>query len=162
MEQSEVKKWLKKDHKTEIAGAAERLSGVIKPTPLIKSDHYSADYGCDIWLKPENLQVTGSFKIRGAYNKIASLEKSELKRGIISASAGNHAQGVAFSAERRGIIATIVMPGITPLLKVEATRAYGAEVILYGDAYDESFERAKEISVQKNKTFILFLTKSTR
>ena len=154
MEQGEVRKWLKLDHRAEIERAAERLEGVVKRTPLIKSDYYSGDYGCEVWLKPENLQVTGSFKIRGAYNKIASLAKDEVKRGIISASAGNHAQGVAFSAERRSTKATIVMPSITPLLKVEATKAYGAEVLLYGDAYDESFEKAMELAAQKNKTFI--------
>jgi len=154
MEQSEVRQWLKQDHKAEIEKAANRLDGVIKETPLIKSDYYSGEYGCEVWLKPENLQATGSFKIRGAYNKIASLEKGELKRGIVSASAGNHAQGVAFSAEKRGIKATIVMPGITPLLKIEATKAYGAEVVLYGDVYDESFEKAVELAGQKNKAFI--------
>ncbi|MCL1895190.1 MAG: threonine ammonia-lyase [Clostridiales bacterium] len=154
MEQSEVRKWLKQDHRAGIEQAALRLSGVIKDTPLIKSDYYSGDYGCEVWFKPENLQVTGSFKIRGAYNKIASLERDELKRGIVSASAGNHAQGVAFSAERRGTKATIVMPGITPLLKVEATKAYGAEVVLYGDAYDESFEKAMELAEQKGRAFI--------
>ena len=154
MEQRDVRKWLKMDHQAGIDLATERLAGIIKPTRLIHSDYYSGDYGCDVWLKPENLQVTGSFKIRGAYNKIASLEKSELKQGIVSASAGNHAQGVAFSAERRGTKATIVMPGITPLLKVEATKAYGAEVVLYGDAYDESFEKATELALQKGKSFI--------
>jgi len=154
MEQSEVRKWLKHDHKEEIDLAAKRLDGVIKPTPLIKSDYYSGEYGCGIWLKPENLQVTGSFKIRGAYNKIASLEKEELKRGIVSASAGNHAQGVAFSAEKTGTKATIVMPNVTPLLKVEATKAYGAEVVLCGDVYDESFDKAVEIASQKGRAFI--------
>ena len=154
MEQSEVRKWLKQDHKAEIEKAAAGLDGVIKATPLIKSDYYSAEYGCDIRLKPENLQVTGSFKIRGAYNKIASLEKEELKRGIVSASAGNHAQGVAFSAERRGVKATIVMPDVTPLLKIEATKAYGAEVVLHGDVYDDSFKKAMELAGQKGKAFI--------
>ena len=154
MDQKEVKKWLKLNHKTEIDHAAERLKAVINPTPLIKSDFYSGDYGCEIWLKPENMQVTGSFKIRGAYNKIASLEKDDLKRGIISASAGNHAQGVAFSAERKGTKATIVMPKTTPLLKVEATKAYGAEVMQFGDVYDESFEKALELAGQKKKIFI--------
>jgi threonine dehydratase len=154
VEQGEVKKYLKQDHKAEIDAAAERLAGVIKPTPLIKSDYYSTDYGCDIYLKPENLQVTGSFKLRGAYNKIATLAKEELRRGVVSASAGNHAQGVALSAELWGTKATIVMPGITPLLKVEATKAYGAEVVLYGDVYDESFEKALELAKQKGKTFI--------
>jgi len=154
MDQKEVKSYLKMDHLAEIDRAAKRLSGVIKPTHLIKSDYYSNEYGCEIWMKPENLQVTGSFKIRGAYNKIASLDKDKLKRGIVSASAGNHAQGVAFSAERRGTKATIVMPNITPLLKVQATKAYGAEVMLFGDAYDESFEKAMEIASQKGKAFI--------
>jgi len=154
MQQSEIKKWLKLDHVAEIERAAERLDGVIKATPLVKSDHYSGEYGCDIWLKPENLQVTGSFKIRGAYNKIASLEKSDLKKGIVSASAGNHAQGVAFSAEKKGTKATIVMPSVTPLLKVEATKSYGAEVLLFGDVYDESFEKAVELAGQKGKPFI--------
>ena len=154
MEQSEVRKRLKEDHVLMIEQAAERLVGVIKPTPLIKSDYYSGDLGCEVWLKPENLQVTGSFKIRGAYNKIASLEKDGLRRGIVSASAGNHAQGVAFSAERRGTKATIVMPTITPLLKAEATKAYGAEVVLSGDAYDESFQKATELAKEKDKVFI--------
>ena len=154
MEQGEVKKWLKQDHKEEIDRAAIGLDGIIKATPLVKSDYYSSEYGCEIWLKPENMQVTGSFKIRGAYNKIASLEKDKLKRGIVSASAGNHAQGVAFSAERRGTKATIVMPGVTPLLKVEATKAYGADVVLYGDVYDESFEKAIELSGQGGKAFV--------
>jgi len=154
MDQSEVKKWLKQDHTAEIDRAAERLSGVIKNTPLIKSDYYSAEYGTDIWLKPENLQVTGSFKIRGAYNKIASLDRAELKRGIVSASAGNHAQGVAFSAEKKGTKATIVMPSVTPLLKVEATKAYGADVVLSGDVFDESFEKAVELAKEKGKVFI--------
>jgi len=154
MRQSEIKKWMKQDHVAEIDRAAERLGGVIKATPLVKSDYYSGEYGCEVWLKPENLQVTGSFKIRGAYNKIASLDKSELKKGIVSASAGNHAQGVAFSAEKKGTKATIVMPSVTPLLKVEATKAYGAEVVLYGDVYDESFEKAVELAGQKGKPFI--------
>lgn len=154
MERKEVNRWMKQDHKSEIELAAERLKDVIKQTHLSKSDYYSNDYGCEVWLKPENMQVTGSFKIRGAYNKIASLDKSELRKGIVSASAGNHAQGVAFSAEKKGTKATIVMPGVTPLLKVEATKAYGADVLLYGDVYDESFEKAMELARQKNKTFV--------
>ena len=154
MEQKEIKKYLEQDHIKEISIAAERLKGVIKSTPLIKSEYYSSDYGCEIWMKPENMQLTGSFKIRGAYNKIASLEKDKLKKGIVSASAGNHAQGVAFSAERKGTKATIVMPRTTPLLKVLATKAYGAEVELHGDSYDESFDKAMEIVSKKGKTFI--------
>ena len=154
MELGEVRRYMKRDHIAEIEAAAGRLEGVVCPTQLIKSDYYSGDFGCEVLLKPENLQVTGSFKIRGAYNKIASLQKDEFKRGIISASAGNHAQGVAFSAERRGAKATIVMPATTPLLKIEATKAYGAEVVLSGDSYDESFEKAAELAVEKGKTFI--------
>ena len=154
MNANDVKKNLKLDHKVSIEAATERLTDIIKPTPLIQSGFYSNEYGCEIWLKPENLQTTGSFKIRGAYNKIASLSDKELKKGIVSASAGNHAQGVAFSAARRKAPATIVMPQITPLLKVEATKAYGAKVLLHGDAYDESFAKAIELADKKGLSFI--------
>jgi threonine dehydratase len=154
MDSHEANDYLKQDHRAEIEAAAGRLRDVIRPTPLIRSDFYSAEYGTEVWLKPENLQVTGSFKIRGAYNKIASLDAKELANGIVSASAGNHAQGVAFSARARKTRATIVMPNITPLLKVDATRAYGAEVLLHGDVYDESFEKAVELAEQTGMTFI--------
>ncbi|MDR1797011.1 MAG: threonine ammonia-lyase [Clostridiales Family XIII bacterium] len=154
MDSKDVKKYMAQDHRARIEEAAGRLAPVLKETPLIKSDFYSAEAGCDVYLKPENLQTTGSFKIRGAYNKIASLDKAEIRKGVISASAGNHAQGVAFSAQKRGVKATIVMPNITPLLKVDATEAYGADVVLAGDVYDESFEAATRIAAQKKLTFV--------
>ncbi|MCL2492925.1 MAG: threonine ammonia-lyase [Clostridiales bacterium] len=154
MEKQELQKKLNENHEKNIEAAAQRLSGVLRPTPLIHSDFYSDEYGCDVWLKPENLQLTGSFKIRGAYNKIATLPDEELARGVISASAGNHAQGVAFSAQHRGVKATIVMPDVTPLLKVDATKSYGADVILHGEFYDESFEKALELARTEGMTFI--------
>ncbi|MDR0852876.1 MAG: threonine ammonia-lyase [Clostridiales Family XIII bacterium] len=154
MDKNQVEYYLKKDHKKELELARERVSEVTKPTPLIYSDFYSGEHDCEVYIKPENLQTTGSFKIRGAYNKIAALGKDEIAKGIISASAGNHAQGVAFSAEKRGVPATIVMPNITPLLKVDATKAYGANVLLYGDVYDESYNKAIEVSEQNDMTFI--------
>ena len=154
MEKQEIQKLLKENHEEAIEAAAQRLAGVTRPTPLIHSDFYTEEYGCDVWLKPENLQATGSFKIRGAYNKIASLSDEALKRGVVSASAGNHAQGVAFSAQRRGVKATIVMPDVTPLLKVDATKSYGADVILHGEIYDESYEKAMELARAKGMAFI--------
>ncbi|MDR1292962.1 MAG: threonine ammonia-lyase, partial [Clostridiales Family XIII bacterium] len=115
---------------------------------------YSEEYGCEVYIKPEQLQVTGSFKIRGAYNKIASLEANELAKGVIASSAGNHAQGVAMSARMVKSPATIVMPSVTPLLKVNATKSYGADVILYGDVYDESYNKAIELAERNDFTFI--------
>ena len=105
-------------------------------------------------MKPENLQRTGSFKIRGAYNKISSLTAEEKKHGVISSSAGNHAQGVAYSAREKGIRSTIVMPNVTPLLKVDATKAYGSKVILHGDVYDEAYRYAMELSERDGYTFV--------
>ncbi|MDR2162325.1 MAG: pyridoxal-phosphate dependent enzyme, partial [Clostridiales Family XIII bacterium] len=145
---------MKKSHLDEIRRAAETIGAVIRPTPLVFSDYYSGEHGCEVYIKPEHLQVTGSFKIRGAYNKIANLDEKELQRGVIASSAGNHAQGVAMSACMMNIPATIVMPGITPLLKVNATKAYGAEVILHGDVYDESFNKAVELAERNDFTFI--------
>ena len=134
--------------------ALDNLNGVIKQTSLIRSDFYSTEYGCDIYIKPENLQVTGSFKIRGAYNKIFNLSDEEAAKGVICSSAGNHAQGVAFSAQRRGIKATIVMPNVTPLLKVNATKAYGADVVIHGDVYDDAYSKAQELAAENNYTFV--------
>ncbi|WP_162177544.1 threonine ammonia-lyase [Bifidobacterium tsurumiense] len=122
MEQQEVLRALQRDHSAELKLAAERLSGTARHTNIIRSDTLSAMTGYEVLLKPENLQVTGSFKIRGAYNKIASLSEDELSRGIVTASAGNHAQGVAYAARERGAQATIVMPQSTPPLKVDATK----------------------------------------
>ena len=120
--------------------ARERLGTVIEKTKLIHSNIFSDESGNDVYIKPENLQRTGAFKIRGAYNKIAKLTEEEKKRGVIAASAGNHAQGVALAAQKLGIKAVIVMPKHTPLIKVEATRRYGAEVILTGEVYDEAYD----------------------
>lgn len=138
----------------EFKKASERLNGVIKRTTLIHSNTFSGESGNEIYIKPENLQNTGSFKIRGAYNKISKLSAEEKSRGLIASSAGNHAQGVAFAANKLGVQATIVMPKTTPLIKVDATRKYGAEVVLHGNVYDEAFKHAKELEKEKGYTFI--------
>ena len=134
--------------------ARERLGTIIEKTKLIHSTVFSEESGNDIYIKPENLQKTGSFKIRGAYNRIAKLTEEEKSRGVIAASAGNHAQGVAFGAQKLGIKATIVMPKHTPLIKVEATKKYGAEVILHGDVYDDAYNKAKELQAEHGYTFV--------
>ncbi|PKM94271.1 MAG: threonine ammonia-lyase [Firmicutes bacterium HGW-Firmicutes-1] len=130
------------------------LKGIIKETKLIHSKVFSKESGNEIYIKPENLQITGSFKIRGAYNMIHNLSDESKKKGLVAASAGNHAQGVAFSARELNVPACIVMPKTTPLIKVEATRAYGAEVILYGDCYDEAHHRAMALQDEKGYTFV--------
>ncbi len=134
--------------------AAEILKGVSKKTELMYSSIFSDESGNEIYLKPENLQVTGAFKIRGAYNKISKLSEEEKKRGVIASSAGNHAQGVAYAAQKLGIKATIVMPKTTPLIKVAATKSYGANVILHGDYYDEAYAKAKELQKENNYVFV--------
>ena len=138
----------------EFMEARERLGTVIEKTKLIHSTVFSEESGNDIYIKPENLQKTGSFKIRGAYNRIAKLTEEEKSRGVIAASAGNHAQGVAFGAQKLGIKSVIVMPKHTPLIKVEATRKYGAEVILFGDVYDDAYNKAKELQAEYGYTFV--------
>ena len=138
----------------EFMEARERLGTVIEKTKLIHSTVFSEESGNDIYIKPENLQKTGSFKIRGAYNRIAKLTEEEKSRGVIAASAGNHAQGVAFGAQKLGIKAVIVMPKHTPLIKVEATKKYGAEVILFGDVYDDAYNKAKELQAEYGYTFV--------
>ena len=134
--------------------ARERLNTVITKTKLIHSSIFSNETGNEVYIKPENLQRTGAFKIRGAYNKIARLTEEEKKRGVIAASAGNHAQGVALAAQKLGIKAVIVMPKHTPLIKVEATKRYGAEVILTGEVYDEAYEYAKKLQEKEGYTFV--------
>lgn len=134
--------------------ARENVKKVIKQTPLIKSSVFSDECGNDVYIKPENLQVTGAFKIRGAYNKMSHLTDEERQRGVVAASAGNHAQGVAFAAKELGIATTIVMPEQTPLIKVEATRSYGVEVVLHGDCYDDAFAKALEISESEDKVLV--------
>ena len=132
--------------------AAKQLDGVAAKTHLIESPYFSDLCGNNVYLKPENLQNTGSFKLRGAYNKISQLNEDERKRGVITASAGNHAQGVAFAARALNCKAVICMPATTPILKVEATRAYGAEVVLYGDSFDDAY--AKSLELQKKKGYV--------
>lgn len=154
MNTDQVNHYLGLDHGENIKKAQENLKGVIKETPLIYSDFFSEENKCKIYLKPENFQTTGSFKIRGAYNKIANLTDEECRNGIICSSAGNHAQGVAFSAQRRGIKSTIVMPNVTPLLKIDATKEYGSEVVIHGDVYDEAYSKAMELSNEKGLTFV--------
>ena len=134
--------------------AYNTVQKVVNPTNLIYSDFFSEISDNKIYFKPENLQVTGAYKIRGAYYKISTLSDEERNKGLITASAGNHAQGVAFAAKAYGVKATIVMPTTTPLIKVNRTKSYGAEVILYGDVYDESCQYALELAEDKGLTFI--------
>lgn len=134
--------------------AKEKLSKVLLKTNLIQSPIFSKEAGNEVYIKPENLQKTGSFKIRGAYNKITNLSDEEKKKGVIASSAGNHAQGVAYGAKESGIKAVIVMPKSTPLIKVESTKQYGAEVVLHGDVYDDAFKKAKELEEKEGYIFI--------
>ena len=125
--------------------AKKRVDEVILPTHLIHSDAFSEECGNDVYIKPENLQKTGAFKIRGAYNKIMKLDDEAKKKGLIASSAGNHAQGVAYAAKKLGVKATICMPAHTPLIKVDATKAHGADVVLYGEAYDAAYEELPDV-----------------
>lgn len=134
--------------------AYETVQQVILPTNLIKSDFFTDLTGNKVYFKPENLQLTGAYKIRGAYYKISTLTEEEKEKGLITASAGNHAQGVAYAAKEYGVPATIVMPTTTPLIKVNRTKAHGAEVILYGSVYDEACEKALELAEEKGYTFV--------
>ncbi len=134
--------------------AFQKVSEVVSPTPLVYSEFFSKMYGNRIYLKPENIQHTGAYKIRGAYYKISTLSDEERKKGLITASAGNHAQGVAFAAERFGAKATIVMPTTTPLMKVNRTKSYGAEVVLHGDVYDDACAQAYRLADEHGYTFI--------
>lgn len=137
-----------------IKQARQRISTVINKTPFTHAPHLSQISEIDIYLKKENLQVTGAFKIRGAYNKIATLSEKERQGGVVAASAGNHAQGVALSASRFNIRAVIIMPESTPLTKVNGVKEYGAEVILHGANYDEAYEYALEFGKKNSLTFI--------
>ncbi len=136
----------------DIFRAAKQLDGVAVKTKLVESPYFSSLSGGTVYLKPENLQNTGSFKLRGAYNKISQMSAAERQKGVITASAGNHAQGVAFSAQKLRVKAVICMPATTPILKVEATRAYGAEVVLHGDTFDDAY--AKSLELQREKGFV--------
>jgi len=137
-----------------IKKAQERIDGVVVKTPFSYAPYLSEESGIDIYLKKENLQITGAFKLRGAYNKIASLSQEERKKGVVAASAGNHAQGVALSASKFGISATIVMPESTPLTKINGVKHYGAEVILSGSNYDEAYQFAVEFAKENGFSFI--------
>ncbi len=123
-------------------------------TKLIYSDHLSQMTGARVYLKPENMQFTGAYKVRGAYYKMSTLSEEERAKGVITASAGNHAQGVAYAAKCYGVKATIVMPTGTPLIKVNRTKGYGAEVVLYGDVYDEACAKAYELAEEHGYTFV--------
>ena len=138
----------------DIQKARQVIKEVIRPTEIDKSHSASALMGTEVFLKFENTQFTGSFKLRGAYNKISSLTSEEKKRGVVASSAGNHAQGVAFSAAKAGVKATIVMPMAAPLIKVEATKSYGAEVISHGEIVDESTTRARELVTEQGFVFV--------
>jgi len=134
--------------------ARERIKDVVVDTPFSYAPHLSQISGCQAYLKKENLQVTGAFKIRGAYNKIATLSDAQRACGVVAASAGNHAQGVALSASKFGIKAVIVMPESTPLTKVNGVKNYGAEVILHGTNYDEAYAFAKSYGEKNSLTFV--------
>jgi len=137
-----------------IQQARETIKDIVKETPLLESVRMSDKTGANVFLKCENLQKTGSFKIRGACNKIANLTNEEKAKGVIASSAGNHAQGVALGAKMNGIKATIVMPSTAPLAKVTATKGYGAEVVLEGLVYDDAYAKAREIQKETGATFL--------
>jgi len=139
---------------SDIENARTLLADHIKKTPLLKSPDIAAHPGLDVYLKAENLQRAGSFKVRGALNKIYSLTEEERARGVIAASAGNHAQGVALAAGSLGIRAVICMPEGAPISKVEATQSYGAEVVLHGSTYDDAYEKARELQAAHGYTLI--------
>lgn len=134
--------------------ASEVVKKVTLETKLVYSDYFSEMTGAKVFLKPENMQFTGAYKVRGAYYKMSTLSEEERAKGVITASAGNHAQGVAYAAKCYGTKATIVMPTTTPLIKVNRTKGYGAEVVLYGDVYDEACARAYELAEEHGYTFV--------
>ena len=134
--------------------ARKVLQGVLRPTTLIYSPYLSKLCGNHVYLKPENMQVTGAYKIRGAYFKISTLSEEEKARGLVTASAGNHAQGVAYAAQAAGVSATIVMPTTTPLVKVNNTKDYGANVILHGEVFDDAAELAAKLAEEQGLTYV--------
>ncbi len=150
MIKGEVRMLKLEDFKT----AKKRVNEVIEETHLIHSDAFSSECGNDVYIKPENLQKTGAFKIRGAFNKIVKLDDTAKKKGLIASSAGNHAQGVAYAAKKLGVKATICMPAHTPLIKVDATKQHGADVVLYGEVYDEAYAKAVELQKSEGYTFV--------
>lgn len=134
--------------------ASEIVKQVTNPTKLVYSDYLSKQTGGKVYLKPENMQMTGAYKVRGAYYKMSTLTPEERAKGIITASAGNHAQGIALAAQKFGCKAIIVMPTVTPLIKVDRSKSYGAEVILHGDVYDDACKKAMEMAEEHGYTFI--------
>ena len=134
--------------------ASEIVNKVTLNTNLIYSDYFSEQTGNKVYIKPENMQFTGAYKVRGAYYKTSTLTPEERAKGLITASAGNHAQGVAYAAKLYGVKATIVMPTVTPLMKVNRTKSYGADVILYGNVYDDACKYALELAEKEGYTFI--------
>ena len=134
--------------------ASEIVKKVTLPTKLVYSEYLSKETGGKIYLKPENMQYTGAYKVRGSYYKISRMSEEERERGLITASAGNHAQGFAYAAQQFGCKATIVMPTVTPLIKVNRTKSYGAEVILHGDVYDDACAYALKLAEEKGYTFV--------
>jgi len=138
----------------DIEAARKRIAGSVFLSPCAYSEMLSRATDTKLWLKLENLQMTGSFKERGACNKLMTLSAEERARGVICASAGNHAQGVAYHAQRLGIDATIVMPEVTPLVKVQSTRSFGPRIVLHGANYDEAYEKAKEIEAAEKRVFV--------
>ena len=138
----------------DIRGAAQRIDGAVIRTPMLESRTLSEFVGARVWLKFENLQFTAAYKERGALNKLLQLSPEERSRGVIAASAGNHAQAVAYHAKRLGIPATIVMPESTPTVKVVQTEGHGASVVLYGDMFDDAYARARELALEKGYVFV--------
>src|SRR5215469_15705670 len=138
----------------EIERAGRRLAGIIKPTPLLRSDTFDRLVGSQIFLKPENRQKTGSFKIRGAFNRLASMSAEEARRGVIAASAGNHGQALSYAATRAGIRGTIVMPRSAAIAKIDATRGYGQNVVLEGNDYQEARMAALELQRRSGAVFV--------
>jgi threonine dehydratase len=135
-----------------VLAARQRLAGVVLQTPMLNDEALGRDLAAETWFKAENLQRAGSFKLRGAYNKIAQLSSAEKARGVVAPSAGNHAQGVALAAQLHGVRATIVMPSFAPLTKVVATRAFGAEVVLYGQSFDDAAAHAEALAAEHGYT----------
>ena len=134
--------------------ASEVVRQVTSETKLVYSEYFSAQTGNKVYFKPENMQYTGAYKVRGAYYKISTLSQEERSRGLITASAGNHAQGVAYAARLAGVKAVVVMPTTTPLMKVNRTKSYGAEVILEGDVFDEACAYAYKLAEENGYTFV--------
>ena len=134
--------------------ASEKVKEVVLPTNLIYSEYFSEQTGNKVYFKPENMQYTGAYKVRGAYYKMSTLSEEEREKGLVTASAGNHAQGVAYAAKLYGVPATVVMPTTTPLIKVNRTKGYGAKVVLHGSVYDEACQYALELAKKEGATFV--------